>query len=121
MNVTLFSVQRSCLWAAYSKMGQANEQKERVVKRTSTWQWNHSMTEHLMMHAAAHKQITSVKWLITLTQIDNSDDCTVRPPFSSLTSTYLPFQPNEKGTDPGQPRLVQPSPSPGSCKRTFRR
>ena len=79
------------------------------------------MTEHLMMHAAAHKQITLVKWLITLTQIDNSDDWMVRPPFSSLTSSYQPFQPNEKRIDPGQPRLAQPSPSPGSCKRRFRR
>ena len=79
------------------------------------------MTEHLMMHAAAHKQITLVKWLITLTEIDDSDDCMVRPPFSSLTSSYQPFQPSEKGTDPGQPRLTQPSPSPGLCKRKIRR
>ena len=28
-------------------MAQADEQKERLEKRTSTWQWNHSMTEHL--------------------------------------------------------------------------
>ena len=47
LNVTVFAVQRSCPWAACSKMAQANEQKERLEKRTSTWQWNHSMTEHL--------------------------------------------------------------------------
>ena len=35
----------------------------------------------------------------------------VRPPFSSLTSSYQPFQPSEKGTDPAQPRLTQPSPA----------
>ena len=115
LNVTLFAAQRSRPWAACSKMAQANEQKERVEKRTSTWQWNHSMTKHLMMHAAAHKQITLVKWLITLTQSDDSDDCMVRLPFSSLTSSYQPFQPSEKKTDPGQPRLAQPSLSPGSC------
>ena len=40
----------------------------------------------------------------------------VCPPFSSLTSSYQPFQPSEKGTDPGQPRSTQASPSPGSCK-----
>ena len=121
LNVTLFSVQCSCPWAACSKMAQANEQKERLEKRTSAWQWNHSMTEHLMIHAAAHKQITSAKWLITLTQIDDSDDCMVHPPFCSLTSSYQPFQQSEKGTDPGQPRLTQTSPSPGSCKRKIRR
>ena len=43
----------------------------------------------------------------------------VRPPFSSLTSSYQPFQSSEKLTDPGQPRSTQPSPSPGSCKRKF--
>ena len=121
LNVTLFAVQRPCPWAACSKMAQANEQKERLEKRTSTWQWNHSMTKHLMMHPAAHKQMTLVKWLITLTKIDDSDDWMVRPPFSSLTSSYQPFQPSEKGTDPGQPRLAQPSLSSGSCKRRFRR
>ena len=121
LNVTLFAVQRSCPLAAYSKMAQANEQKERLEKTTSTWQWNHSMTKHRMVYAAAHKQITLAKWLIMLTQIDDSDDSMVRPPFSSLTSSYQPFQPSEKRTDPCQPRLTQPSPSPGSCKRKFRR
>ena len=121
LNVTLFAVQRSCPWVACSKMAQANEQKERLEKRTSTWQWNHSVTEHLMMHAAAHKQITLVKRLITLTQINDSDDCMVCPPFSSIRSGYQPFQPSEKGNDPGQLRLTQPLPSPGSCKRKIRR
>ena len=121
LNVTLFAVQRSCPWASCSKMAQANEQKNVWKKKTSTWQWNNSMTEHLMMHAAAHKQITLVKWLITLTLIGDSDDCMIRPPFSSLTSSYQTFQPSEKGTDPGQPRLTQPSPSLGSCKRKIRR
>ena len=27
-------------------MAQANEQEEHVQKRTSSWQWNHSMTQH---------------------------------------------------------------------------
>ena len=41
--------------------------------------------------------------------------------FSSLTSSYQPFQPSEKEPDPGQPRLTQPSRSPDSCKRKIRR
>ena len=39
----------------------------------------------------------------------------------ALTSSYQPFQPSEKETDPGQPGLTQPSLSPGSCKRKIRR
>ena len=57
-------------------MVQTNEQEERVEKITSTWQWNQSKT-----HAAAHKQIILIKWLIPLTQIDDFDDCMVRPAF----------------------------------------
>ena len=76
------------------------------------------MSMSIKTHAAAHKQVTLEKRLITLTQID---DAMVRPPFSSLTSSYQPFQPSEKETDPGQPRLTQPSLSPGSCKRKIRR
>ena len=62
----------------------------------------------LKTQAAAHKQITLVKRLITLKQIGD-------------WSSYQPFQPSEKETDPGQPRLTQPSLSPGSCKRKIRR
>ena len=36
-----------------------------------------------------------------MAQIDDSDDCMVRSPFSLLTSSYQPFQPSEKETDPG--------------------
>ena len=39
----------------------------------------------------------------------------------ALKSSYQPFQPSEKETDPGQPGLTQPSLSPGSCKRKIRR
>lgn len=52
-----------------------------------------------------------------------ADDCMVRPPFSSLTSSYQPFQQSGKGTDPGQPWVTQdrPNPHPASCKHTIRR
>ena len=33
------------------------------------------------------------------------------PPFSSLTSSYQPFQPSEKGTDRDQPTMNQPHPA----------
>ena len=62
----------------------------------------------LKTQTAAHKQITLVKRLIMLKQIGD-------------WSSYKPFQLSEKETDPGQPRLTQPSLSLGSCKRKMRR
>ena len=88
-------------------------------KRTSTWQSNHSMTEHLI--AKLQEYENGMDYQNNVNTNDDSDDCMVRPPFSSLTSSYQPFQTSEKGSDPGQPRLTQSSPSPGSCKRKIRR
>ena len=39
----------------FSVLAHAHEQKERVEKRMSTWQWNHSMTEHLIVKPQEYK------------------------------------------------------------------
>ena len=47
LNVTLFAVQRSCPRQPVAKWRRRMSKRSVWKKKTSTWQWNHSMTEHL--------------------------------------------------------------------------
>ena len=82
-------------------MAQANEQKERLEKRTSTWQWNHSMTEHLStlflpklmygicVYGSAPPELTTIQCFL--------DRCHKRRYTSSPVSIINCLQKSDKG------------------------
>ena len=82
-------------------MAQANEQKERLEKITSTWQWNHSMTEHLStlflpklmygicVYGSSPPELTTIQCFL--------DRCHKRRYTSSAVSNINCLQKSDKG------------------------